>query len=282
MGILATVLLLLVFIALIPVIIISTLIIIRDKEREPIKTLVKYYALGILSVIIANVFYSIFNYEPNSDSIFLVVFIGVFFGIALIEELSKWISVKIGMIKDIEYDNMYDGILFAMIVSLGFAAIENILYVLGSIDSFASFYLVALFRALLAVPGHVIDGLFMGLFLEKAKISKLNDDDFGNIMYHGLSLLVPMLLHTIYDSILIYLTGNHSETTGMIMFLIFIAYIIVINVVAIVLFIKTSNKSAISLKSTNKNNVPVKRFCPNCGAVVNGDMYCHNCGYKQV
>ena len=282
MGIITTLLALIVFIALIPILVISTIIIIRDKERENVKTLVKYFILGIISVIIATVFYAFDFIEPNGDYNFVFVFLSVFFGVSVVEELSKWISVKIGMIKDIEYDNMYDGILFAMIVSLGFAGVENILYVFSSIGSFTGLYLVAVVRAFLAVPGHAIYGLFMGLFLEKAKICKLNDDDFGHILNHGLSLFVPILFHTIYDSILIYCSGDHLLETKMVMLLVFIIYIVIVNIVAIILLIKSSNKSGITFESTRKKKISHIIFCSNCGTRIDGDNYCSGCGYKVL
>ena len=283
MGIITTILLFLVFIALIPVIVISTILIVRDKEREPIKTLVKYFALGLLSVVIANVFYTVVRVDPNPNKSFIEVFLIVFFGISVIEELSKWISVKIGMIKDLEFNNLYDGIVFAVIVSLGFAGVENILYVLNSVlDESSNFYMVAAFRAFLAVPGHAIYGLFMGLFLEKAKICKLNDDEFGNIIYQGLSLFVPMLFHTIYDSLLIYNTGNHPDSVVITMLIIFLVYVVIINIVAIILLIVSSNKSGITFESKRKKKVPLNVYCPNCGSKNDGGNYCSECGNKQL
>ena len=277
MGIVTTIFVLLIFVALIPVIVISTLLIVRDKEKESVKTIVKYYALGLLSVVIANVFYAVFRLEPDPNMNFFLLFICVFAGISVIEELSKWISVKIGMIRDLEFNNMYDGIVFAVIVSLGFAGVENVLYVLSSImEGFTSFYLVAVFRAFLAVPGHAIYGLFMGLFLEKAKICKLKEDDAGNVIYHGLSLFVPMLLHTIYDALLIYTTGNHSDSTILGMLFIFLIYVVIINVVSVIILIKASNKSEITFNSA------LPSYCSNCGSSIGSVNYCPSCGYKKL
>ena len=87
-------LILAVILGLLPVVLISIFIIIRDKEREPVSTLIKYYALGLLAVILTLIISGILNIEQEPSHGALILFMEVLFGIAFIEEGSKWISVS--------------------------------------------------------------------------------------------------------------------------------------------------------------------------------------------
>ena len=286
--------------ALLPVVLISIFIIVRDKEREPAKTLVKYYALGLLSVIITLVVSFIFDIDADKVKDPFILFFSLFFGVGLIEEGAKWISVKIGMIKDIEYNNMYDAIVFAVAVSLGFAGIENILYLFMNMDSII---FVSIGRALLSVPGHAIYGVFMGWFLEKAKISKMKNDNAGYVAYSIISLLLPAFIHTIFDFLLFVTSGIDNASFALLLFCVFIVYVIILYIIGIVMVVKASKKSHllldgredVSINNVATNNISVNNyytsqpvynprpinFCPSCGSKASGN-YCMNCGRKLV
>jgi len=80
-----------------------------------------------------------------------------FLGIALIEEGLKWLALKKYILHP-ACDECYDGIVYGTGVALGFATLENVMYVAGSINPWA----IAGWRALLSVPLHGLCGLFMG------------------------------------------------------------------------------------------------------------------------
>ena len=285
-------LILAIILGLLPVVLISVFIIIRDKEKEPVVTLIKYYALGLLAVIMTLIISAIFDVEQDPSHGAFLLFMEVLFGIAFIEEGSKWVSVKIGMIGDLEFDNMYDAIVFAVAVSLGFAGIENVLYLISNYEVMVG---VAIGRAILSVPGHAIFGVFMGNYLEKAKKCKLNGDASGNFTNSVISWIVPSIMHAIFDFLIFNATSEYPLFGNSLMtFLIFFVYVICLYIFGIRKVIVASRESNINfygIRNEGKNAtvtpVPVSvtsyqtrpNFCPYCGTRVTG-QFCANCGAK--
>ena len=98
--------------------------------------------------------------------------------------------------KNQNFDYRYDGIVYAVSASLGFAALENILYVISYGTS------VSIGRAIFAIPGHTTFAVFMGFFLSRAKTAWLDNKNFKKNLCKILSLVVPMLIHGLYDFLL--------------------------------------------------------------------------------
>ncbi|MEK4485357.1 glutamic-type intramembrane protease PrsW [Psychrobacillus sp. FSL H8-0484] len=126
-----------------------------------------------------------------------------------LEEFFKWLALLVAIYKHVEFDDPYDGILYGASVSLGFATVENILFLLnfGMHDAFM--------RALLPVSSHALFGVVMGYYLGRAKFSTLNKSRY-EITY---ALAAPLVLHIIYNSILIF-TG--FELILMVPFMLFL------------------------------------------------------------
>lgn len=171
----------------------------KDKEKEPIILLITFFVLGLLSVyivlglskIIEFIFPTI--YQINQGTSFIKILLYTFIGIGLIEEFSKWIMVYALGYNNKEFDELYDMIIYAVFVSLGFAFFENIIYVLDSRE-----IKIALVRALFALPAHACNGVFMGYHLSLAKYSeeKIKKKNYKEII---ISILIPTILHGIYD-----------------------------------------------------------------------------------
>ena len=96
-------------------------------------------------------------------------FIKAFIVVALVEEFSKYIIVKYYAQNNREFNEPFDGIVYAVMVSMGFAALENVLYVYQYGSS------TGITRAFTAVPAHATFGILMGYFMGKAKFSKNKD-----------------------------------------------------------------------------------------------------------
>jgi RsiW-degrading membrane proteinase PrsW (M82 family) len=110
------------------------------------------------------------------------------FGVALFEELSKFIAVRVLAYRSKRFDETMDGVIFGIAAGLGFAAVENIFYVLQYGGT------VALFRAFVSVPGHAFYGAIMGYYLARAK--------FSNKPWLAVwGLMIAMLLHAIFDTV---------------------------------------------------------------------------------
>lgn len=178
----------LVLMAVAPVMMILLYIYFQDKhEKEPIGLLLANFLLGaIVSVLIVTVLYLFtgkFIPITNEFSIWQQ-FIQAFVVVALSEEFSKYIIVKYVAQPKKAFNEPYDGIIYAVMVSMGFACTENILYVLqGGLET-------AILRAFTAVPAHATFGVLMGYYMGKAKFSnhrfKLNMAGlFLAVLFHG-------------------------------------------------------------------------------------------------
>lgn len=250
--------------SLLPVILIGIYVYKKDSDKEPLNLLLKLILGGILSTILALIITSVldlifpfFTLESRDLNLFELL-IYVFIGVALVEEFSKWIFVYKISYNDKEFDQIYDMIIYAVFVALGFAGLENLLYVYNYGIS------TAITRALLAVPGHACDGVFMGYYLGLAKISEINNRIDLSKKYKLYSLIVPMILHGIYDYCIF------SEV--IILILAFYIFVLILFIFSIK---KVNKLSGLKTKFIYKD-----RYCPNCGYIIDSD-FCPNCGRQN-
>ncbi len=109
------------------------------------------------------------------------------------EESSKYLFLRRNTWRSPEFDCQYDGVVYAVFVSLGFALWENISYVMNYGFS------TALVRAVTAIPGHACFGVFMGVFYGAAKRCELRGDRAGSLRRQCAAVAAPLLLHGAYD-----------------------------------------------------------------------------------
>jgi len=177
--------------AIAPVFIVIIYIYIKDKFEKESKLLLFYTFLfgAILSILISTILYVLYDsFLPKAEEFSVLdQFIRAFFVVALIEEFSKYIIVRYYSQPKKDFNEPFDGIVYAVMVSMGFAAVENIFYVIeGGIG-------VALLRAITAIPAHATFGIIMGYFMGIAKFS--NHKRKWNLI--GLSLAI--VFHGTYD-----------------------------------------------------------------------------------
>ncbi|TYC18113.1 PrsW family intramembrane metalloprotease [Bizionia gelidisalsuginis] len=181
----------LLLLALAPIFIIIIYIYSKDKyEREPKWLLLISFLLGaIVSIFITTILYSVFKIAlPVTDNLNVVQqCIQAFVVVGFSEEFSKYLIVLFFAQRRKEFNERFDGIVYAVMVSMGFAATENVLYVLEGGAS------TALLRAFTAVPAHATFGILMGYFMGKAKFSK------NKIVLNLTGLLLAVLFHGAYD-----------------------------------------------------------------------------------
>lgn len=187
---------LLITLAILPIVVIAILIYKADRlEKEPTGELLKAFLMGIASVVLTLIISYLFGinnftYDKNN---YIEIAIYAFIGISLIEESSKWICSYFFLRKNKNYDYIFDGIVYTVFVSLGFAAIENLLYTLaGGVST-------ALVRAITTVPAHAFFAISSGYYLSLSKIEKIKLNKSKSMIYLFLSLLAPFLLHGFYD-----------------------------------------------------------------------------------
>lgn len=182
----------LILLAVAPVVIIAVYVYIRDKyEREPLGLLLKALLAGALAtipIVIVNGwlvgFADLFaGYQRTGYIAFVVA--------GLVEESFKFTALFLLVWRNKEFNELYDGIVYAVFVSLGFALVENIMYVTSYGEA------TGYTRAITAVPAHAIFGVTMGYYFAFAKFGIKN-----NTLNMVKALLWPILLHGVYNFIL--------------------------------------------------------------------------------
>lgn len=208
--------------ALLPAVYLIIYIYKHDKvEKEPVSLLLKLLFLGAFSivptVIVGTILELLLGMFLPIDSVFYHL-IYMFVVVALVEEYWKrWAAERAWNHPAFNY--RFDAVVYCVSAALGFAALENLMYVAeGGLAT-------ALLRAVTAVPSHAIDGVIMGIFFGEAKICEMRGDLAGRKRYWRLSLLMPMLAHGYYDFCL---------TSGsMIMLVFFVIFVVVLDVWAV-------------------------------------------------
>lgn len=175
--------------SLAPGIVIAIYFYMKDNhEKEPLRAIVFSFFLGCLSVIPAILLETLFmNYFPSDNMNIPLTLINAFIFVAGAEELSKYFMLKY-YFKNPNFNEPYDGIFYGVIISLGFAAVENISYV---IDGGVS---VGILRMFTAVPAHAIFGAIMGYYFGLAWQDKEN-----KTLYMLRGLVSAIILHGTYD-----------------------------------------------------------------------------------
>ena len=213
-------------IGLLPAVLLMIYIYNKDRiEKEPKGLLVGLFFLGVAAVIptmIMEALLSVVNnaiffgqttveyeYAVVDGRVYLYEFFNNFFGIALVEEGFKWLFMFLITRKSKSFNCLFDGVVYAAFVSLGFAAAENVMYVfMGGLSTGAM-------RFFTAVPAHCAFSVVMGAFygkwfvcrnagaLEKHlyqnRVILTAPRGFGAGKYLLLSLLIPMAIHGFYD-----------------------------------------------------------------------------------
>lgn len=210
--------------ALLPVILLWLYIWKMDIQKEPTSWLVKALLLGVaicmpVAAMEMGIETALFG-EGGQPSTIAGTMAMAFFVAALPEEAFKLLALWMVLRKNPYFDEHFDGIVYAVCVGLGFAAIENVGYLLGDED-WAS---VAIARSLLAVPGHYAFAVLMGYYYS---------------VYHFVNhspkvaacvILVPVAAHGIYD--VLAMSGMVDETVGGICFFVLIYFCVKIHKVA--------------------------------------------------
>lgn len=159
-----------------------------EYDTEPILLVLKIFIFGALLVLPI----MFIQHTLTEENIWTSPFKQTFLLAGLLEEFFKWFILFFTVYKHIEFDEHYDGIVYGVAISLGFATLENIFYLL------ANGLHTAFGRAILPVSSNALFGVIMGYYLGKGKFSR-GKEKRKWILY---SLLIPFFLHGTYDYIL--------------------------------------------------------------------------------
>lgn len=281
---------LLVCAALLPAIVLCIYIFKKDSvDKEPVLLLLSLLAVGVAICYPAAEIESVFNkllaklFAPLGKNIGGTVYLsGVpyrlyhackyFIGVALVEEGLKFVAMCFVTGKNKNFNSLFDGLVYAVFVSLGFAALENVLYVrqYGWINALA--------RGVLSVPGHMFFGVIMGYYyslwhmhekaknreqiLKRAGYIAREEKEFSGTYYLVMSLLVPVLAHGMYDFCC---TNNSLLST-----LAFYGFIVYLYIYC---FTKIRNVSRFDMRDSMCANALLQQKYPHLKDALQGDLF---------
>lgn len=204
--------------AILPAVILWLYIWKKDSQPEPISWLIKAVLLGVgicIPVVILEIGIEMLLSAAGIVPTNLIgTTMQAFVVAAIPEETFKLLALWLILRRNPHFDEHFDGIVYAVCIGLGFAAIENVFYILGEEEWMS----VAISRALLAVPAHYAFAIFMGYYYS---------------MYHFVEhstknaicvLLVPIMTHGIYDAIA--LSSSVNPYIGVLSFFVLIFFCI--------------------------------------------------------
>lgn len=201
------------------IILIAYIYFIDKKQREPILQILKGFLFGVVSAFVA-IIAALFLADTNfyTDTYTNIIDAGriALFGAALPEEAAKLFMLWLLVRKNKYFDEHIDGIVYAVAISMGFAAFENILYL---VDNYEEWLSVGLSRAVLSVPGHYAFAVLMGYYYSKIHFGISN-----SVKDKAMILLAPVIVHTIFDWILF--TISIAPALATLLTIIFIIFVI--------------------------------------------------------
>ena len=177
---------------------------------EPTKWLVKAFWYGVLSALLSFAFSTplgaIFGLELDAEvypSVF-DAFADAFLLAAIPEELAKLIMLWLLLRKNPHFDEKFDGIVYAVCIGMGFAGIENVMYLAGGIED-GSWISIGISRALFSIPAHFLFAVLMGYYY-----SIYYWDIDRSSKTRAMILIAPILAHGLYDGILFCINVDES------------------------------------------------------------------------
>ena len=217
---------LLIVAALLPAIVLCIYVYKKDRrEKEPLHLLLFLFLAGVaccypaslIETVLIDIIESFFTIHKTDDgtlymakqAFYIYNFLKYFIGVALVEEFLKWIALVNISKNNKNYNSLFDGMIYAIFVSLGFAALENVMYVIEN-----GWY-VAMLRAFLSVPGHMFFAVMMGyhysLWNIYDKAAQMETElvnqgvishviaPFSSKISRRNSLIIPVIVHGFYD-----------------------------------------------------------------------------------
>jgi RsiW-degrading membrane proteinase PrsW (M82 family)/ribosomal protein S18 acetylase RimI-like enzyme len=167
----------------------------ESHNREPAINLVMSFLWGMLTIVPAALIE--WNLNPNIPRNVAGILFICFIGIALVEEVCKYVVLRYYAFNRTSFDEPLDGIMYSVMVAMGFATVENIMYVTDH------GFTVAFMRMFTSVPGHATFGVIMGYYAGKAKFDMANRK---KLLFTGVAWAT--IAHGFYDSFL-FLSENH-------------------------------------------------------------------------
>ena len=184
----------------------------KDQKKEPMPMLLKATLYGVFicfPIALVEMDIESILFSPDGPSTLLGTTADAFLVAAIPEESFKLLALWLVLRKNPYFDEHFDGIVYAVCVGLGFAAVENILYLYDDMDDWLS---IAFMRSLMAVPGHYAFAILMGYYYSRYHFIDHSRKAAAMI------LVAPVLAHGMYDALL--MTSMVDELLGVFCFIV--------------------------------------------------------------
>ncbi len=235
---------------------------VRDKyDREPFGRVITVFLISLFSVIPAAILEMFFNFSQYG---LIGVGITVWLGVALPEELVKYLFLRWFAVKHRHFDEVYDGIVYGVAAALGFATTENLMYIFSDGGN----WVTAIMRAVLSVPGHALWGVMIGYHVGKAAFTP-DPAVKRQLVLRG--ILMAVFWHGLYD---FFAFGSELVPEGTaLLFILGLVAVVIINWVIGIRYVRLAQA-----QSTFKRPPPMLNPV---GAMLTSIKYCHLCGQAQ-
>jgi RsiW-degrading membrane proteinase PrsW (M82 family) len=232
-----------------------------DKyEKEPERLIYLAFFAGVLATIPTVLLEALFRITTHPHPPPLRDFFIYFLWVGIVEESFKFLAVRLTVYRSSEFNEVMDGMIYMISAALGFAATENVGYMLGF--GFSVWFI----RAILSYLGHVSFSAILGYYLGKAKV-----ESKGGLLWRGFILAIT--LHWFYD---FFFVAGHFMESNMFVFLGLMVWIF--GLILTLLLIKKAQ--AISpFRTVHILPKRLTRPCQACGKTVSSRaLVCHHCG----
>lgn len=179
----------LLLLALAPGLVIALYIYVRDKyEHEPLALVAWTFALGALGALVAGALEGFFPYQQRTATL-LATAANAMLVVGPVEEVVKFLAVRWFAYRSHEFNEPFDGVVYCVMASMGFATLENVMYAIGGGMG------TAIERAFISVPGHAAFAAIMGYYMGRAKFDQ--SGGANSLLLRG--VLFAAIAHGVYD-----------------------------------------------------------------------------------
>jgi RsiW-degrading membrane proteinase PrsW (M82 family) len=233
----------------------------KDKyEKEPERLVFLAFFAGVLATVPTVILEALLRLRDQSSTVVLRNLFLSFLWVGIVEEFFKYLAVRLTVYRSKEFNEVMDGMVYMVSAALGFAATENVGYMLG----FG--YAVGFPRAILSYLAHISFSAILGFYVGKSKI-----EGRKNLILVGFALAIS--LHWLYDAFLV--AGTLESSGGF--FLLGIT-VLVFGLILTLILVKKAQAISPFRTAHILPKVLTKR-CQACGKTVSSKaLVCHHCG----
>ena len=233
----------------------------KDKyEKEPERPIFFAFFAGVLAPVPSVLLESFLRLRNQDSTVILRDLFLSFLWVGIVEEFFKYLAVRVTVYRSKEFNEVMDGMVYMVSAALGFAATENVGYMLGFV------YSVGFPRAILSYLAHISFSAILGFYMGKAKI-----EGRRNLIFVGFILAVS--LHWLYNSFLV--LGTVQTSGG---FLLLGLMVWVFGLILTLVLVKKA-QAVSPFRTAHILPKRLTRRCQACGKTVSSKtLVCHHCG----